>query len=69
MNIQPLMVRDADARQRAGNPSRSTWHRWTKAGLIPPAIKINGQNYRCLKDLDQALVALGCSPTDEGGKS
>ena len=66
MSIQPLMVKDADARQRAGNPSRSTWHRWTKAGLIPSPIKINGQNYRSLKDLDEALITLGCSPAAEG---
>ena len=65
MDIQPLLYRDAEARKRAGGISRTTLYRWTEQSLVPPAIVINGQNYRPAKEFDEALFALGAQQEGE----
>ena len=58
MNMN-LMIRDTDARALCGNPSRVTWWRWTKEGLIPPPIKMGRINYRSTAELLDCLSKLG----------
>jgi hypothetical protein len=61
MNIDiPLMIRDSEARKLAGNPSRTTWWRWGREGVIPPAIKIGRCNFRSTIELIDTLKNLGC---------
>lgn len=59
MNTQPLLIRDFTARQRVGGISRSTLHRWTKQGLVPAPIVVNGQNFRLASAFDEAVLKLG----------
>lgn len=33
------ILRQAEARQKCGNPSRPTWYKWIKQGLIPRPLK------------------------------
>lgn len=58
---EPFMLRDNDARKLAGNPSRTTWWRWDREGLIPPAIKVGRCNFRSFPELKDALQKLGCN--------
>lgn len=59
VDTQPLLYKDSDARKRAGGISRATLYRWTKDGIIPAPIVINGQNFRSAKEFDDALLNLG----------
>lgn len=63
--IHPLLYKDADARKRAGGISRATLYRWTQRQLVPAPIVVNGQNFRPVKEFDEAILALGLSGASE----
>lgn len=61
---QPLLYKDATARERAGGISRATLFRWTKQGIVPAPIVINNTNFRVAEDFDNALINMGLSTTE-----
>mgnify|MGYP001767622208 FL=1 len=57
MNISddPL-ISDPELRRIAGNVTPMTIWRWRKAGILPPALVINGRNYSRKSAIDKALA-------------
>lgn len=57
------LIHDSELRRIAGGVSSMTIWRWRKAGILPPALVINGRNYSRKSVIDDALSrAIG--PTD-----
>lgn len=52
------LIPDPQLRRIAGGCSPMTIWRWRKAGLLPPAIRINGRNFTRQSVLDASLARL-----------
>ena len=53
--VEPLIVKENDARRLLGNISRSTMYRWQTTGVIAKPLKINGQNFYQLDELKELI--------------
>ncbi len=49
------LIHDSELRRIAGGVSSMTIWRWRKAGILPPALVINGRNYSRKSVIDDAL--------------
>lgn len=50
------LIHDSELRRIAGGISCMTIWRWRKAGILPPALVINGRNYSRKSVIDEALA-------------
>jgi len=57
MNIsEDPLISDPELRRIAGGITSMTVWRWRKAGILPPALVLNGRNYSRKSEVDQALA-------------
>lgn len=49
------LITDSELRRLAGGVTPMTIWRWRKAGILPPALVLNGRNYSRKSDIDAAL--------------
>ena len=49
------LISDSELRRIAGGITHMTVWRWRKAGILPPALVINGRNYSRKSVIDEAL--------------
>ncbi len=60
---EDALINSAEQRRLAGGVCSMTLLRWERAGIIPPAIKIRGRNYRRRGEFMAALDA-AAEPSD-----
>lgn len=54
------LIREPEARRRLGGVSRTTFWRFRQDDIVPPPVKIRGQNYWIATDLDAAIARIAC---------